>query len=445
MKKLILILVAIFVVSLLPVHAGITCDSGDLNTTCTISTVKYFKDGDVIQGPGTLIIEGGGDLFNTTTIAGVKSASLKIDVGSLVMRGGAMIRTYIPSNLGLRSGDIVINVQDDVSLSSSARIGTYGTTNSGSGQHPHAGNVYINATTVTMNDTTQIRTLGGSNNDFGYAGNSGNVTINADWVRLYDTAMIDAQGGFGFGTEVSGGDGGDIYITANEVTDESSIAVLAHGGQGWVSGTCDIPEEYPGNGGYINITALENLDLEGDYQAQEGIQVGDPSSCPAGAAVDGNISLFYAGTLDLTGATFDPAATIYNLFVAPMVSILVPLPGQILESSPYTVGYLTTEGTFPITTANLYINDVLDQSGLGNYTVAATNGAYTAIVEVIDSMSNRMNSSSVSYTMDIPLPPVSTLEAFNARSSNSFATFMIVIVLLFGTGALMISAFRKRN
>ncbi|MFT4310174.1 MAG: hypothetical protein ACMXYC_00930 [Candidatus Woesearchaeota archaeon] len=218
------------------------CDEGDLETTCTINTLKELSDGDAVYGEGNLVIASGGEIQTSPT----EFFTFRFD-GDVTIESDGLIRGNVAE--GCVGGDMNIvgniNVNDrgyqgqsgDNGLGPGAGYGRWA--NGGAGGAGHGGfggfGGHLSGG-LLYGSLTEPQSLGSSgggiNNRRGGHG-GGAVRLQVNGVLDVEGA-ITANGGIGqSGAEFrapGGGSGGSIWITAAQITGSGSIT--ANGGDG---------------------------------------------------------------------------------------------------------------------------------------------------------------------------------------------------------------------
>ena len=233
--------------------------------------------------------------------------SIQINAANLTLTEGSQLLAGISSNStnpNAQAGDIVISVTDTISLTDSSAIDN----NIPSNGIGNAGNIELNATNISLSSNSRLNSLifpgaeGNTGNlilnatenislddsivstqiQDGATGNAGNITINANTLAIFspgdtvtsrilnntlgngnagnidiniaDSILLD-KGGIASqvspGNSLAQGDAGDITINAGSATFQNRSEIL--------SDTNGI-----GNAGNINITAGENIFLDGN-------------------------------------------------------------------------------------------------------------------------------------------------------------------------------------
>ncbi|WP_088888872.1 two-partner secretion domain-containing protein [Leptolyngbya ohadii] len=178
--------------------------------------------------------------FASTTVdpeAIGQGGRIELTAGSLSLLDGAVLASDIFGRG--RAGDIDLTIDGQIKLEGSDSQGNFGsiTTVIGIGGQGQAGTIRIQADSMTLTQG------GGVVSNTGGQGDAGDI-----WISLNDRLEISGQGADGtpsgiyttVGLEAIG-DGGDIFITTDELSMRRSLITAASGGQG--------------NAGNIDITA----------------------------------------------------------------------------------------------------------------------------------------------------------------------------------------------
>jgi len=252
-----------------PTEAAFSCDSGDLNTTCTVTAHKYLGNAENITGTGTLV------LSNNAQIVGYTGSAATITVANLTINSGSYINfdsrgytggaagvngngtgggAYHPwrgagagyggrGGTGYHAGGIEY---DQANLHQPTDLGSGGAGGSTSNAAPSGGNgggaVKLDISgALTLNGGIVARGQVGGNNSGNYTGASGGGSGGSVWIdagTITGSGLIFANGGNG-GTNTSnstfsggGGAGGRIAITY-ATDDSSNYNNQAYGGSGY--------------------------------------------------------------------------------------------------------------------------------------------------------------------------------------------------------------------
>ena len=239
---------------------GVTINTGSLTLTnggrVDASTFGQGNAGSVeITATDTIMIDGESSSFGISSVAisAVSSdavgdaGNVTIDTGSLSLTNGG---TVAASTSGQGNGGLIeINATDTITIDGEDSQGfvSGATTQVGSDAMGDAGDVTINTGSLSLTNGGLVSaTTSGQ-------GDGGLIEINAS-----DTITIDGEDSFGIGSAVASdvspeavGDAGDIIITTGNLN-------LTNGG-GVTVGTLS-----QGNAGSLNITARDNITIDGE-------------------------------------------------------------------------------------------------------------------------------------------------------------------------------------
>ena len=253
--------------------SAFSCDSGDLSTTCYISTVQGFSNNDSYSG-NNLIIQSTGQITNTT-LGGVDSYgshgnNLELNFNSITLENGAI----------LKGGNLTINTQNLTleygSLISADYLGypaTLGLDGIGLG--------YSVGTT-----STSWRTGGAGHGGRGADGYStsglspmdGGISYGS---KTYPTTFGSSAGSFTF--NIGGSGGGIIFINATNI--DLSGQITSNGKYG---------DKRSGGGAGGSILVLtETISGNGTFNANGGAG-GSYGGYNAGGGSGGRIALYYS-------------------------------------------------------------------------------------------------------------------------------------------------------
>ncbi|MDD5146475.1 MAG: fibronectin type III domain-containing protein [Candidatus Pacebacteria bacterium] len=387
-----------------------SCDSGDLNTTCYVSTAHVLSDGETISGSGNLVIQDGGNLLGTTTAAGTASTSFSINMtGDVTIQASGTITT----NVNLTAANLTIDAGGSINVNERGYKGGIKGNGAGPGggegtstiQWPGAGGGagyggnggiggnafpgYVFAGGDGYGSTTQPIDLGsGGGGDFGDSG-YGNGGYGGGAVKISLTGILTINGSitanassgiYSAWATGGGGAGGSIWITAGTISGSSTIT--ANGGNGAYSGNGD----YGGGGAGGRIAVYYTTDSSNfTYRAFGGTSSGFKGGAgaiflKAAAATYGDLSI---DNNNISGAsTTLPTSTVITLdnlivrrsanYFAPSTTI-INIANTVNGSSS---GAATIDGTisFP-STATIYGGTLIingTSSGVTNLTVTSS-------------------------------------------------------------------------
>lgn len=228
--------------------SGNLCDSGDLSTTCTISTVKYVPDGFTFSGTGNLVVASGGQLLcrsgdqrfsinisgdltvqNTGVIEGnlnvINAQNVNVNTGGIIRADGkGFVGRSYAAGYGPGAGSVGTWNGGTAGAGYGGAGGTLGTSNGG-------------AAYGSLSNPTDFGSSGGGSNSAGGNGggairinNSGILTVNGSLSAKGGNAPYTTSGGC-CKSNGGGGSGGSIWITAGSVAGSGTISTA--GGKGF--------------------------------------------------------------------------------------------------------------------------------------------------------------------------------------------------------------------
>lgn len=212
------------------------CDSGDLSTTCTVSSTKYVPAGSNITGSGNLIVASGGHIINYERL---KDVSLNLTGNLTVNAGGTMTGNFWPISA---TNITVAGTVTSYGVGYPGASGWNGGTSRGIGAGPGGG--------IRGEDSG---TFNGGGGGYGGAGGRGRV-IGSDGGSTYGSATNPTDYGSGGATAGLGGydgagtGGGRLDLrAANTLSVTGNInSTGSPGNSGAVGG---------GSGGTLRLTA----------------------------------------------------------------------------------------------------------------------------------------------------------------------------------------------
>lgn len=241
------------------------CDSGNLSTTCTISSVKNLHSGYAISGTGNLVIASGGAL---KAVSGNQEMSIAMSGDVTIQNGGlieANLTSFTATNVDIQTGGIVrADSKGHFGTMYAAGSGTGGGAvgyynnggNTAGGGHGGAGaTVGTSVGGTTYGSLTNPTTWGSAGGGYATAGGFGggairiNVTGNLNVAGTLSARGGDSQTGITgccMGTG-GGGAGGSIWITSNTISGAGTISV--QGGVGGDVGNVSYVQRGGGGGG----------------------------------------------------------------------------------------------------------------------------------------------------------------------------------------------------
>ncbi|PIU00301.1 MAG: hypothetical protein COT74_05055 [Bdellovibrionales bacterium CG10_big_fil_rev_8_21_14_0_10_45_34] len=240
------------------------CDSGDLATTCTVSSKKFVPHGANIVGTGSIVVASGGQIVNNQRLA---TYSINLGGNFTVNSGGSVTGNLYP----LVATNITLNGQIIASSIGYPGAGPMGGTTRangggpGGGQSGESGGVRSGggggyggaggsgafagstggAAYGSVNDPTDFGSGGALNGLGGYSSagsGGGKLSLQASGnIVISSTGGVLADGGGPGGDNAGGGSGGTIRIAASNFTLASLDTNLsAQGGQGGPVGTSGV-------------------------------------------------------------------------------------------------------------------------------------------------------------------------------------------------------------
>ena len=282
--------------SIQPVYAAFSCDSGDLDTTCYVSSSKTLDDEETVTGTGNLVIQNGGDL----TAAATEQFTIDLDGDITIESGGK-----ITGNCDVSSANLTINSGGEIDVDQKGYAGGNGAS-AGSGPGGGAG--------TTVNN--QWAGGGGS----GYGEEGGDSINSAAGGSFYGSSTEPADFGSGGGGEydtafathsTSGGSGGGAIKLNVSGTLTINGTITVNGGNGgnntcdnFASGACG----GGGSGGSVwiianTITGTSSITANGGLGAGEsGRKGGGGAGGRVAISVTGGKSgCAFAGTISVDG------------------------------------------------------------------------------------------------------------------------------------------------
>ena len=263
----------------------ICCDSGTLDDTCTITTLKDIANGDVISGTGNLVIASGGNL--KTNLGESFSINMAGDI--TIESGGSItgnLSSAAASNFTIESGG---SINADANGFASA---------AGPGAGANGGG-YTN---------------GGGGAGYGGDGGNGSTALGGIAYGSFNNP-VDLGSGGGIGYDRAGGAGGGVIKLVISGTLNIDGAITSNGGNGNAG---DSGASGGGSGGSIWIQA-DILTGSGAISANGG-NGGSYSSAYGGGGGGGRIAIEYSAdssTLAIqtfggtSGAQYGDAGTIF--------------------------------------------------------------------------------------------------------------------------------------
>ncbi|MBS3114268.1 hypothetical protein J4448_04140 [Candidatus Woesearchaeota archaeon] len=222
------------------------CDSGDLTTTCTISSTKRINNSFDVLSANNVLITGSGRLVNATAI------KLFINLtGNLTIRSG---------------GGIFFNATGCVPAAGASCFS--------------GGNITIEADVVNLTSDAVIITSGGRNTGTtaqGFGGKGGIVNISAKTFYFNGNITVDGGDHSGTTNSGSGGDAGDVILSITNSFDINGN-IFARGGTSDSNGCDNVDNGLRGDGGSVNITNKNANVISGSI----GTSPGEAGACRSG-------------------------------------------------------------------------------------------------------------------------------------------------------------------
>ncbi|MEM8831432.1 MAG: hypothetical protein AAGE96_19030, partial [Cyanobacteria bacterium P01_G01_bin.19] len=219
----------------------------------------------------------GTGIFNGTAAEGI-GGNLEIDANAINLAEGGII--FSPIFTDGRGGDINVTAQD-INISGSAlQIGAgVDSTNAASG-----GNIFINADRLRISDGGTI-----VNATFGSA-TGGDITIDvAESVNLQNTPDNSRLfTGIYANTSIGNGTGGNVELQAQTLSIDDAFISSSTGG--FINDGADLAFSGGGDGGNINISVADSIDISGIFSDPRFASGISSSSFTNGAA--GEINIF---------------------------------------------------------------------------------------------------------------------------------------------------------
>ncbi len=222
-------------------QAAAICDSGDYNTTCTLTTNHVIASGAVITVGGNLTINTGGGLQGSAT----NTQTLHV-AGTLTISSGTQIAGNFTITAATLTNSGTITARNygyaaTAGTAPGATASNSGNNGGGGGGHGGAGGTGNGgfAGGATYGNPTQPTTFGsggGSRTGSGSGGLGGGALKIVVSGTLTNTGSIVADGNNG-GTDGGGGAGGSLWIIANTLAGSGSYTANgassnAYGGSG---------------------------------------------------------------------------------------------------------------------------------------------------------------------------------------------------------------------
>ncbi len=251
----------------------LTADAINLyNSLVTSSTSSNANAGDILIQTGTLLIENsqvssdaiplegftggnagtihvqvGGDINLTNSFVST-STSGNGNAGNILMAGNSLqaessllasIAVAPPGLSGGNGGTIQLNIVQDAYLSNS-------TIDSQTGANGNAGNVFVDATSLTLNSSSL--STGTSPGEGFTGGNAGDIQVTVGQLTMND-GLIVSQSLF------SAGNGGLVTVNASESITTSGTGIFPFAMSTSTDGAAPFCPGYCGNAGSINVMA----------------------------------------------------------------------------------------------------------------------------------------------------------------------------------------------
>ncbi|MBW4455807.1 MAG: filamentous hemagglutinin N-terminal domain-containing protein [Nostoc indistinguendum CM1-VF10] len=291
---------------------NITIDSGSFSlrdgAQLSASTFGQGNGGNIIVRASDFVsLAGKVNIFSTVAAEGVgKGGNIDINARFLSLTDGAQLNTSTFGNGN--GGNVTVRAKDAVSLTG-FETAIFTTVNSGG--VGKAGNIDINAASLSLTDSAQLLTytsgvgdagdinlqgidavdIAGEKNDFpsgiysvvntGAIGNGGNITIDSRFFSLRDGSRISAS-------TLGQGNGGNVTVNAKDAVSLANGSILSAVEAGGV-----------GKGGDIDINAA-SLSLTDGAQLQASTTESSATQ-PAGQGDAGNVNIKVNGAVDIAG------------------------------------------------------------------------------------------------------------------------------------------------
>lgn len=228
-------------------HPSFSCDTGDRQTVCTISSVQNMADRSYLHIKGDLVIASGGEI-NTSS-----DDSMILDVeGDLTVAAGGKIHANITSG---KAENITVDAGGEISASGLSSFatdyGSPGLTGEG-GAHAGAGGADFGAnSSPSYGIVEQPMTMGMVGEAFGSDGGLGGGLIRLSALNAFEVnGSVSAVGfdGASGANGSGGGAGGSIWVDAPTITGSGTFDV-----SGGAGGDGSTTSGGGGAGGYIAL------------------------------------------------------------------------------------------------------------------------------------------------------------------------------------------------
>lgn len=240
---------ATFEVTLYPKHpAGFLCSGGgDLKTVCKVNTLQNLANNLLIAGPGSIVVQSGGDLRTALTeviaikmgndftveASGIVATNMStLDADNIVVEAGGKIDV---SALGFSGGDVSGSDGQGPGRTIGIANATGGASHGGNGGDNSSTNAGGSATIYGSASAPVTFGSGAGGSSWSTGGRGGNgggrLKLNArNSVRVDgDILALGGDGDVGVGRGGGGGSGGSIWVNANTLTGTGNMS--AKGGR----------------------------------------------------------------------------------------------------------------------------------------------------------------------------------------------------------------------
>ena len=244
------------------------CDSGDLNSTCYVTSSQDVT-GATISGTGNLVIQSGGSLYTSAA-----SSSCNISMGGDITINSA---NGLNGNFNVTSTNLTINSEASISANAKGYAGG-GAGAGAAGSGPGAGSGGASG--------------GGGAGYGGKGGNGYNGSGGSSYGSL--TQPTDLGSGGGDGSSCSGGAGGGAIKLVVSGTLTINGQITANGADGGTNGS------YGGGGGSGGSIWIQAGTITGNGTTTANGGAGGGSTNGGGGGAGGRIAIYYK-TNNLTG------------------------------------------------------------------------------------------------------------------------------------------------
>ena len=363
--------------------AGADGNTGNIDITSNYLTIENSRTalfaGSTGLGTGgniTIDVTNEVSLANNSgiSVTGSPGGSVDINTKNLSLLSGSLLFAGASLNSevsDLASGDVVINLSEDLVLDGSNSDNSTNISNSNFGQG-NSGNVEVNARNITFNNGASISSI--TTNQ----GNVGNVTLNAsgdisfDGINGFRISGVSNSVGEG-----ASGSTGDVNITAKNFNLTNGAGINSR-----VSGT--------GDSGNINLNIADTTTVDGFGSGQN-------------EEISGDLPSQIFSNVDFTGIgnSGDIKINTQNLFLARSASI---------DSDIFGRG---NAGNIEITA------DTITLDGAGLPTLGASEISSKALSELADNSDAEANAGNLIFkTNSLSIANGASLSVFNVTTGN---------------------------